>query len=103
MVVTPMFFIKIIFQRTFDTQNGLMQPYQQAGMKAFGQMADGSFMNQDPGYQFRLNEGNKAINAAASARGNARGGATMKALTRYGQDYENHDLCFAGNDVDIFQ
>ena len=38
----------------------------------------------DPSYQFRLEEGLKAIRRGASASG--QGGATLKALTRYGQD-----------------
>lgn len=42
---------------------------------------------QDPGYQFRLNEGTKALQASAAARGGLNSGATLKALTRYGQDY----------------
>jgi hypothetical protein len=52
-------------------------------------LADG--FEGDPGYQFRMSEGMKAINAAASARGMAGGGATMKALTRYGQDYASNE------------
>ena len=38
----------------------------------------------DPSYQFRLDEGLKAIRRGASASG--QGGATLKALTRYGQN-----------------
>jgi len=40
---------------------------------------------QDPGYQFELAEGNKAIDRAAGARGGRYSGATLKALQRYGQ------------------
>jgi hypothetical protein len=40
---------------------------------------------QDPGYQFRLAEGEKAINRAAAARGGYDSGGALKALTRYGQ------------------
>lgn len=73
------------------------EPWRQAGMGALAGLQDGKFqetfdMNkyqQDPGYQFRLAEGNKAINAAASARGMGTSGATMKALSRYGQDYSS--------------
>lgn len=46
-------------------------------------------MSQDPGYQFRLDQGNKAINAAASARGGSMGGGALKDLTRFGQDYSS--------------
>jgi len=41
----------------------------------------------DPGYQFQLAEGNKAIDHAAGARGKRYSGETLKALTRFGQDY----------------
>lgn len=74
----------------YDQQRADMEPWRQAGAGALSSLTNNDFMNnwqQDPGYQFRLNEGNKAINAAASARGNAGGGAAMKALARYGQDY----------------
>lgn len=39
----------------------------------------------DPGYQFRLKEGEKAIQRSAAARGNLMSGGTMKALAQYGQ------------------
>lgn len=78
----------------YDQQRADMEPWRQAGTKALGQM-QGDFMagwqQQDPGYQFRMNEGMKAINSAAAARGMAGGGATMKALARYGQDYASNE------------
>ena len=43
-------------------------------------------VTQDPGYDFRMQEGLKAIRRGAAAGSGARGGATMKALTRYGQN-----------------
>ena len=39
----------------------------------------------DPGYQFAFSEGQKAIERSAAARGRLQSGATMKALTRFGQ------------------
>ena len=48
-----------------------------------------------PGYQFRLDEGNKNILAKASANGRYNSGATDKALVEYGQN-------FATNDYDNF-
>jgi len=38
---------------------------------------------EDPGYQFRLAEGQKAIEGSAAARGQALSGATQKALAQY--------------------
>lgn len=40
----------------------------------------------DPGYQFRLDEGNKGVERSAAARGGQLSGATMKALARFGQN-----------------
>jgi len=40
---------------------------------------------QEPGYQFRQAEGQRAIESSAAARGSMLSGATQKALARYGQ------------------
>lgn len=45
----------------------------------------------DPGYQFRMTEGQKAIERSAAARGGRLGGSTLKALTRYGQDTASNE------------
>ena len=44
-------------------------------------------MQNDPGFQFRLQEGIDALQNSAAARGGLLTGATAEALTRYGQDY----------------
>lgn len=83
----------------YDQQRADMEPWRQAGSGAVKQM-QGDFMGnwqQDPGYQFRLSEGNKAINNAAAARGMGNSGATMKALSRYGQDYASGEYDKAYN------
>jgi hypothetical protein len=46
-------------------------------------------MQNDPGYQFRLAEGTKALERSAAAKGGLLTGGTAKALERYGQDYGN--------------
>jgi len=50
--------------------------------------------NQDPGYGFRLSEGQKALERSAAARGGLLSGGTGKALTSFGQqmgsqEYQN--------------
>jgi len=45
----------------------------------------------DPGYAFRLAQGNQAIQRAAAASGGAFSGGTLKALTQYGQDYASNE------------
>lgn len=42
---------------------------------------------QDPGYEFRMQEGIKALDRSAAARGSLNSGAQLRRLTRYGQDY----------------
>jgi len=43
-------------------------------------------LEEDPGYQFRLDEGRKAMERSAAARGTLRSGATLKGLIDYGQN-----------------
>ena len=45
-----------------------------------------SDFQQDPGYGFRLSEGQKALDRSAAARGGTQSGGALKAATRYGQD-----------------
>ncbi len=46
-----------------------------------------NYLTSLPGYQFRLEQGTKALGNQASAQGLTGSGAAAKALTRYGQDY----------------
>ena len=71
-------------------------PYAQAGTEALGQY-QGNIGNQptyqntlanlvnDPGYQFRLQQGQQTLENSAGARGNLLSGATLKDLTGYAQ------------------
>jgi hypothetical protein len=71
-----------------------LDPFKQAGQQNLGALTDGSFMNnwqQDPGYQFRLSEGMKAVENSAAARGSLNSGATLKGLTRFGQDFASNE------------
>jgi hypothetical protein len=47
----------------------------------------GADVASEPGFQFGLSQGNKAIENAARARGMSMSPATVKELLRYGQDY----------------
>lgn len=46
---------------------------------------------QTPGYDFRLAEGQKAIERSAAARGGALSGSTLKELNKYSQDYASSE------------
>ena len=62
-----------------------LAPYQDFGMAQF---------QADPGYQFRMSEGMKALERSAAARGLLQSGGTLKGIQQYGQnlassEYEN--------------
>lgn len=80
-----------------------IQPYREAGVSALsnlrGMLDSGPAFKkftledfwEDPvtkaSYQVGLDEGTKAINSMAGARGGRNSGATLKALTKFGTDY----------------
>lgn len=78
----------------YERQLEYLKPWNDAGLKALSGMQDSDFsrdfttndFHQDPGYAFRMAEGQKAIERSASAKGGLNSGATMKSLARYGQD-----------------
>ncbi len=51
----------------------------------------------DPGYQFRLGEGAKAIENSAAARGMQLSGANLKGLQRFNQDFASNEYGNAWN------
>ena len=103
----------------FNTAANAQKPYQQYGEQALGtlggMMKGGAFntsptdyqapafqdqqfnFESDPGYQFRLQEGQKAIQNQAAARGGLLSGATLKALSTYnqGQAAQNYQAAFS--------
>jgi hypothetical protein len=86
-----------LLAQLYGQASGLTNPYTQAGAGAVGSLASllgpgGEFMQQfqfdpasDPGYQFRLEQGQRALERSAAARGGLQGGGTLKALERYAQ------------------
>jgi len=48
-------------------------------------------VTQDPGYQFRMNQGQQALQQSAAARGVLNGGGTLKDVLQYGQDYASQE------------
>jgi hypothetical protein len=84
----------------YNQQRSDMEPYKQAGLSSLTSLQNNDFMNNfqgDPGFQFRMQQGANAINAGAGARGMRNSGATMKALTRYGQDFASNEYNNAYN------
>ena len=91
----------------FDTVREDQRPFREAGYSALNRLQEllgiggdraargygslakpftGANLAKEPGYQFEMAEGEKAINRSAGARGLRLSGATLKALQRYGQD-----------------
>ena len=89
----------------FNKQLELQEPYRKAGEQALNKLIPLSDyqkfgMDQfqaDPGYAFRLSEGQKALERSAAARGGLMGGATGKALLRYGQQMGSQEFSNAFN------
>lgn len=82
----------------YDAARGALNPYAQAGTDALAQLkaalglsgqgaADTFLANfrKSPGYAFQMDEGVKALDRSASARGGLYSGAAGKALTTFGQ------------------
>ena len=93
-------------QRMYEESVARQQPWLQAGQGALNQLVPLATnyqrfgMNQfqaDPGYAFRLSEGMKALERSAAARGGLLGGATGKALQRYGQEMGSQEYMNAFN------
>ena len=98
------------FQRRMYEENvARQQPYYDIGVNALRQLPGrtgampAAFqyrpeqLTTDPGYQFRLSEGMRALERSAAARGGLMSGATGRALTRYGQEAASQEYSNAYN------
>jgi hypothetical protein len=64
----------------------------QAGNPGVYQAPTAVTMQNDPGYQFRLDEGNKAMGQSAAAQGSVLSGGTQKAIADYNQQYASNEF-----------
>jgi hypothetical protein len=89
------------FKQTREDQ----MPFLQAGVRALGKLEGAadytpfgmSQFNADPGYAFRVSEGEKALNRSAAARGGLISGGALKAATRFGQEAGSQEYTNAFN------
>jgi hypothetical protein len=102
----------------FDRQVQLQEPFRQGGLAGqnrllellgiggdaqagdYGRDARDFSMNDfevDPGYGFRLAEGNKALERSAAARGMVMSGSMLKGAQRFGQDMASNEYQNAYN------
>lgn len=104
-----------IQKEMFERQVELQEPWRQAGINALGRLTSGiesgqfgkvtpfSFtaqdfaQQQDPGYAFRLAEGQKALDRSAAARGGLISGNALRAAQRYGQEMGSQEFQNAYN------
>jgi hypothetical protein len=105
-------------EKLYNQQVGLQEPYRQAGLTGqnqlmqllglggdtsaanYGQYAKNFGMSDfqaDPGYAFRLAQGQKALDQQAAARGGLISGNALKAATGYGQDMASQEYQNAFN------
>lgn len=92
-------------QEQFNRQVELQAPFREAGLRALPELESASRytpfgMNQfqqDPGYAFRLSEGQKALDRQAAARGGLISGAALKGAQRYGQEMGSQEYTNAFN------
>jgi hypothetical protein len=95
-------------ERMYEEGVTRQQPYYQAGTNALARMQaeyanmPAAFtgkvdLGQDPGYAFRLKEGQQALDRQAAARGGLISGGALKAATRYGQEMGSQEYGNAYN------
>jgi len=89
----------------FDRQVELQAPFREVGLRALPELEaasrytpfDMGKFQQDPGYAFRLSEGQKALDRQAAARGGLISGGALKAAQRYGQEMGSQEYTNAFN------
>ena len=97
-------------QRMYEENIARQKPFYEAGVNALpgyvsgiapgGELVRGftqADYQADPGYAFRLSEGQKALDRQAAARGGLISGGALKAAQRYGQEMGSQEYTNAYN------
>lgn len=92
-------------EKQFERQTALQEPWRQAGIGALNKLQSAvdytpfgtAQFQADPGYAFRLSEGQKALDRQAAARGGLISGSALKAASRYGQEMGSQEYQNAFN------
>jgi len=113
-------------KRQFDINQENMEPWLQTGQLGLSALAQGLGLGEqtgtgpvgygdlmetfgvddfeaDPGYQFRLSEGIKALDRSAASRGSVLSGGQIKAAERYGSDLASQEYMNAYNRFNMDQ
>lgn len=83
----------------YNRASAKLQPYEQFGrnyMSEIGKLMaqgrpTGESIRSTPGYQFRFDEGTRALENSAISKGGLLSGNAMRAITEYGQDYASSE------------
>lgn len=84
----------------FNTARGDLAPYRDFGGNYLAKMRDfqgsrtrptAESVRSSPGYQFRLNEGTRALDNSAIAKGGLLSGNHLRDVLSYGQDYASNE------------
>lgn len=99
-----------IQRQMFEKNLALQEPFRVSGLNALNRLTSelspgGRYATpfsemdwkQDPGYAFRLAEGQRALDRSAAARGGLISGNALKAATRYGQEMGSQEYQNAFN------
>lgn len=94
-----------MLKKTYDDQLAETSPWRDAGLSALGDMQGADFKRDftandfqaDPGYAFRMAEGQKALERSAAAKGGLQTGGTLKELAQYGQNLASQEYGNAYN------
>ena len=90
----------------FERQVELQAPFREAGITALNKLVPLATdytpfgmqqFQQDPGYAFRLSEGQKQLDRMAAIRGGQISGSSLKAAARFGQDMGSQEYSNAFN------
>lgn len=91
--------------RQYQEDVARQKPFYDVGVNALPELVEASKyqpftmdkFQADPGYAFRLSEGQKALERSAAARGGLLSGGTGKALQRFGQEMGSQEYMNAFN------
>jgi hypothetical protein len=89
----------------YEKQLAMQKPFYDVGVNALPELVQASKytpfsmqnFQQDPGYAFRLKEGQQALDRSAAARGGLISGGALKAAQRYGQEMGSQEYMNAFN------
>jgi hypothetical protein len=92
-------------QRMYEEGISRQKPFLEIGTNALNRLNAlnqpgtnaAQFLQMDPGYTFRLSEGQKQLDRMAAMRGGQISGGALKAAARYGQDFGSQEFNNAYN------